>query len=271
LGSLFNRWSNGAALDRQLRADCRQIPPLKGPEEAGRARHSPAERAQILNQITDRLFGLGVAPGALVRAQDLPPQLHDTSPDTPEDHPRCPAAIKGLRFERYRGYSATRRLRMSTDIDTATSYAESTDRIEKSTLLRAPRSRVWRALTNAEEFGAWFRVALEGNFEVGKSIEGQITYPGYEHLRMVVVVERMEPEELFSYRWHPGGEEPKDPANEPTTLVEFRLEEVEEGTRLTLVESGFDQLPPEKREKAWRENEGGWTIQMDNIRQHVDG
>lgn len=160
---------------------------------------------------------------------------------------------------------------MSTKDEIPAEYAANTDRIEKSILLRASRSRVWKALTDAEEFGAWFRVALEGDFEVGKTIEGQITYPGYEHLRMEVRVERMEPEELFSYRWHPGGEEPKDPANEPTTLVEFRLEEVEEGTRLTLVESGFDQLPPEAREKAWRENEGGWTIQMDHIRQHVDG
>ena len=146
-----------------------------------------------------------------------------------------------------------------------------TDRIEKSVLLRAPRSRVWRALTDAEEFGAWFRAAMEGPFAVGETARGRITYPGYEHLTMEVVVERMEPERLFSYRWHPGAEEPEDPATAPTTLVEFRLEDVPGGTRLTVVESGFDRLPPERREVAFRENEGGWEIQMENVRKHVDG
>jgi uncharacterized protein YndB with AHSA1/START domain len=146
-----------------------------------------------------------------------------------------------------------------------------TDRIEKTIVLRAPRSRVWRALTDAGEFGTWFRAEMEGPFEVGRTARGRITYPGYEHLTMEVRVERMEPERLFSYRWHPGGEVPVDPAAAPTTLVEFRLEEVAEGTRLTLVESGFDRLPPERRETAWRENEKGWTEQMENVRRHVGG
>jgi uncharacterized protein YndB with AHSA1/START domain len=146
-----------------------------------------------------------------------------------------------------------------------------TDRIEKSVLLRAPRSRVWRALTDAEEFGAWFRVALEGQFAVGEPVRGRITYAGYEHLMMEVTVERMDPECLFSFRWHPGADEPEDPATEPTTLVELRLEETPEGTLLTVVESGFDRLPPGRRDEAFRQNEEGWAIQMENVREHVDG
>ena len=116
----------------------------------------------------------------------------------------------------------------------------SSDRIEKKILLRVPRSRVWRALTKAKEFGAWFRVRLEGEFAVGKRIQGKITYPGYEHLTMDVTVERMDEERLFSLRWHPYAIDPKvDYSKEPTTLVEFQLEEVAEGTMLTVVESGF--------------------------------
>lgn len=146
-----------------------------------------------------------------------------------------------------------------------------TDRIEKTVLLRAPRSRVWRALTDAEEFGTWFRVALEEPFAVGKTVRGQITFPGYEHMTMEMIIERMEPERLFSYRWHPGAEAPEDPATAPTTLVEFHLEEVSEGTRLTVIESGFDRLPPDRRDQAFRENEEGWACQMENIRSHVGG
>jgi len=148
---------------------------------------------------------------------------------------------------------------------------QSTDRIEKSVLLRAPRSRVWRALTDSGEFGTWFQAVLEGPFVVGETVDGRITYPGYEHVRFEVRVERMEPEHLFALRWHPGADPPEDPDAEPTTLVEFRLEEVPEGTRLTLVESGFDRLPPERREVAFRQNEQGWTGQMESIRRHVEG
>src|SRR5690349_8745514 len=120
----------------------------------------------------------------------------------------------------------------------------SSDRVEKTILLRAPRTRVWRALTNADEFGAWFRVKLEGGFAVGKRVEGKITHPGYEHLTMEVAVERMDAEQLFSFRWHPYAVDPKiDYSTEPTTLVEFRLEEVADGTLLTVVESGFDRIP----------------------------
>jgi len=146
------------------------------------------------------------------------------------------------------------------------------DRIEKQILLRAPRSRVWRALTNAEEFGTWFRVKLEGSFAVGKAIQGKITYPGYEHVTMAVTVERMDAEHLFSYRWHPYAIDPKiDYSNEPTTLVEFRLEEVADGTMLTVVESGFDKIPPERRDEAFRMNTDGWSGQMENIQRHLAG
>jgi len=149
---------------------------------------------------------------------------------------------------------------------------QSTDRIQKSIVLRSPRGRVWRALTDAREFGAWFRVEFDGQFAVGRTLRGRITFPGYEHLTMELTVERMEPERLFSYRWHPNAvDADADYASEPTTLVEFRLEEVPEGTSLTLLESGFDGIAPERREEAFRRNEGGWEIQMENIRSHVAG
>jgi len=141
-----------------------------------------------------------------------------------------------------------------------------TDRIEKQIVLRAPRSKVWRALTDAEQFGAWFRVALEGGFTPGQRTRGRITHPGYEHLTMDMLVEKLEPERYFSYRWHPGATDPKvDYSTEPTTLVEFTLDEIAGGTRLRVTESGFDQLPPERRGEAFRLNEGGWAEQMVNI------
>src|SRR5262245_10536671 len=113
-------------------------------------------------------------------------------------------------------YRACRRPKMNTT---------QSDRIEKKILLRAPQSRVWRALTDSKEFGTWFRVNLEGPFVAGKTVRGRITHPGYEHVTLDLVVERMEPEKLFSYRWHPYAVDPKiDYSKEPTTLVEFRLE-----------------------------------------------
>ena len=145
------------------------------------------------------------------------------------------------------------------------------DRIEKNILLKAPGSRVWRALTNAREFGQWFRAKLDGDFAVGEPIRGKITYPGYEHLTMELNVERMdEAERIFSFRWHPHAVDPKvDYSMEPTTLVEFQLEEVPEGTLLTVVESGFDQIPEERRAKAFRMNSEGWATQLENIQRHV--
>jgi uncharacterized protein YndB with AHSA1/START domain len=147
-----------------------------------------------------------------------------------------------------------------------------TDRIEKNVLLHAPKARVWRALTDASEFGSWFGVKLESGFAVGQSAAGQITNPGYEHLTMRVEVERMEAEKLFSFRWHPNATDPKkDYSAEPATLVEFRLEETAEGTLLTVVESGFDQLPPERRADAFRGNSAGWAQQVERIKRHVGG
>lgn len=150
--------------------------------------------------------------------------------------------------------------------------ASGTDHIEKQVLLRAPQARVWRALTDAGEFGAWFRAKLDGPFVPGGRTTGHITYPGYEHLCLDVLVERMEAETLFAFRWHPAAVDPAvDYSCEPSTLVEFHLEAVAGGTLLRLVESGFDQLPAERREEAYRQNEGGWAIQMDNIHRHVAG
>jgi len=147
-----------------------------------------------------------------------------------------------------------------------------TDRIEKQILLRAPRSRVWRALTDAGEFGTWFRVRLEGEFAVGRRVRGRITYPGYEHLTMEVTVERMDDEKLFSFRWHPYAIDPKvDYSTEPTTLVEFRLQDEADGTRLTVVESGFDRIPAARRDEAFRMNSQGWAVQIENILRHVTG
>ncbi|MFB9125666.1 vanillate O-demethylase oxidoreductase VanB [Paraburkholderia dipogonis] len=147
----------------------------------------------------------------------------------------------------------------------------STDRIEKQILLKAPRSRVWRALSNAEEFGNWFGVNLAGkHFVAGQSVQGNITYPGYEYLVMDVHVERVEPEHHLSWRWHPAAVDINvDYSPEPTTLVVFELTEVESGTLLRVVESGFDQLPPGRREEAFRMNSGGWDEQMTNIERHV--
>ena len=147
----------------------------------------------------------------------------------------------------------------------------STDRIERKILLKAPRARVWRALSNAEEFGGWFGVALKGKaFAAGKRVQGQITYPGYEHVVFDVLIERVEPERLLSWRWHPAAVEPSvDYSQEPTTLVVFELKEVDGGTLLSVVESGFDNVPPARRLEAFRMNSGGWDEQMQNIEKHV--
>jgi uncharacterized protein YndB with AHSA1/START domain len=146
----------------------------------------------------------------------------------------------------------------------------SPDRIEKEILLRAPRSRVWRAIADADQFGAWFGVKLEGPFAKGATVRGRITSPGYEHLTMEIVVERIEPEQLLSYRWHPYAIDPKvDYSAEPSTLVELRLEEASGGTRLRVVESGFDRITAARRDGAFRMNDNGWAQQMKNIERHV--
>jgi uncharacterized protein YndB with AHSA1/START domain len=144
------------------------------------------------------------------------------------------------------------------------------DRIEKRIELKAPVSRVWRALTDYREFGEWFRVKLDGPFVVGAVSRGQVTYPGYEHLRWEAVVQKMEPEKLFSYTWHPFAIDPKkDYSQETPTLVEFRLEKTAGGTLLMVTESGFDKIPSDRREEAFRMNDGGWAQQLKNIESHV--
>lgn len=145
------------------------------------------------------------------------------------------------------------------------------DRIEKKILLRVPRPRVWRAIVDRAEFGQWFRVALPpGEFKPGEQVSGHITYPGYEHLMMRVAVESVEPQRLLSFRWHPAAVEPNvDYEKEPSTLVSFVLSDAEDGTLLSVVESGFDKLPASRRNEAWRMNDSGWTEQMKNIENHV--
>jgi uncharacterized protein YndB with AHSA1/START domain len=143
--------------------------------------------------------------------------------------------------------------------------------IEKRIKIDAPVSRVWRALTDHEEFGTWFRVKLDGPFVPGRVSRGRITYPGYEHLTWEATVETMEPERLFSFTWHPYAVDPDiDYSSEPTTLVEFTLEAKDGGTLLTVTETGFDAIPKDRRFEAYRMNEGGWTAQMDNVRRHVE-
>jgi uncharacterized protein YndB with AHSA1/START domain len=147
----------------------------------------------------------------------------------------------------------------------------STDRIERKILLKAPRSRVWRALSNAEEFGAWFGVDFKGKaFAAGQPVKGQVTYPGYEHLVMEVFIERIVPERLLSWRWHPAAIDPAvDYSPEPTTLVVFELQDVEGGVELSVVESGFDEIPAARRATAFRLNASGWDEQLVNIEKHV--
>jgi uncharacterized protein YndB with AHSA1/START domain len=147
----------------------------------------------------------------------------------------------------------------------------STDRIERKVLIKAPRARVWRALSNAGEFGDWFGVNFKGKtFVAGKHVQGKITYPGYEHLTMDVLIERIVPEQLLSWRWHPAAIDPKvDYSQEPTTLVEFELKEVDGDTMLTVVESGLDKIPLARRADVFRMNSSGWDEQMENIKKHV--
>ena len=144
------------------------------------------------------------------------------------------------------------------------------NRIEKRIELSAAPARVWRAISDYREFGTWFGVKLEGPFVAGQQAEGQITYPGYEHVRWRAVIQKIEPERLFSFTWHPYAIDPKvDYSHETPTLVEFRLEKSATGTLLTLTESGFDKVPAERRAEAFRMNDGGWAQQMKNIERHV--
>lgn len=153
---------------------------------------------------------------------------------------------------------------MSTDSDT--------DRIERSIVINAPRDRVWRALSNAAEFGAWFGAKLEGQtFTPGGRARGQISANGYEHLWLEMVVERIEPQDLFSFRWHPYAVDPSvDYSQEQPTLVTFTLKDAPgHGTLLTVVESGFDNVSPHRRLEAFRMNSRGWEAQIGNIARHA--
>jgi uncharacterized protein YndB with AHSA1/START domain len=157
-----------------------------------------------------------------------------------------------------------------TTTTTDTPTMTDTDRIEKKVQLNAPRSRVWRAFADSQQFGEWFRVILEGAFVEGKTVRGKILHPGYEHMTMEMFIEQIEPERFFSYRWHPYAIDANfDYSQEPTTLVEFRLEEANGGTTLTIVESGFDRVPLARRDEAYRMNDKGWTGQAKAIEKYV--
>lgn len=146
----------------------------------------------------------------------------------------------------------------------------STDRIEKSIVLPVTRSRVWRALTDVREFNKWFGVELTAPFTPGAVVSGNITIPGYEHVAMTAWVETIEPERAFSFRWHPNATDTSiDYSADATTLVAFTLEEVPEGTRLVVTESGFDALPASRRLQAFNGNSKGWDSQMQRITKYL--
>lgn len=144
------------------------------------------------------------------------------------------------------------------------------DQIERTIEIKAPVSRVWRALTDHREFGQWFRVELDGPFVPGGLSTGLMTYPGFEGWPWRALVECMEPERLFSFRWHDyDAEVGSNIADQPTTLVEFRLAATPNGSRLTITESGFEALPDPRRFAVLRDNAEGWTIQARNLAAHV--
>ena len=148
----------------------------------------------------------------------------------------------------------------------------STDRIERQIRLSSPRSRVWRALTDAREFGKWFGVDFHDEFKPGATVRGRLTIKNYDHLTMDFIVDRIEPERYFSFRWHPYAIDPnEDYSKEPMTLVAFTLESADGGTLLTVVESGFDRIPASRRIKAFEMNTKGWEGQLKNIEKYLAG
>ncbi len=159
--------------------------------------------------------------------------------------------------------------------------ASDTDRIQKVVTLKAPVERVWRAITDASEFGSWFGALFEGAFRPGTPIKGKIVptkadpelakmQEPYAGAAIDFTVDRIEPMRLFSFRWHPFAVDPAvDYSTEPTTLVVFELEPVAGGTRLTITESGFDRLPLARRAQAYESNEGGWTAQVTLITKYL--
>ena len=146
----------------------------------------------------------------------------------------------------------------------------SEDRIEKQIRIQAPRSRVWRALTDAESFGQWFGVTLQGAFAPRATLKSRIEHKGYEHVTLEMTIEQMQPEHFFSWRWHPHAIDPNfDYSAEPKTLVTFELEEAPDGTLLKVTESGFNGIPLGRRGDAYRGNEKGWEIQVGAIQRYV--
>jgi uncharacterized protein YndB with AHSA1/START domain len=149
--------------------------------------------------------------------------------------------------------------------------ATSTARIEKQIVIDSPRSRVWRAVSDVREFNKWFGAALTSPFAPGAVVSGKLTIPGYDHLTITVWVEKVQPETFFSFRWHPNAmDQSVDYSKEATTLVTFTLDEVTEGTRLTIVETGFDALPESRRIKAFTSNDGGWGSQIRKIGDYLE-
>lgn len=146
------------------------------------------------------------------------------------------------------------------------------DKIVKTIDLQATVDRVWRAVTDHNEFGEWFRVALEKPFAVGEQTAGNITYPGYEHMRLEAMVKTMDTNTLFAFTWSPIPDESGNaPLGGMETLVEFKFEAIESGTRLTIIESGFAALPSDvDRTEALNRNAEGWEIQTQNIAAHVE-
>lgn len=145
------------------------------------------------------------------------------------------------------------------------------DCIERETVLKAPVSRVWRALTDYREFGEWFRVKLESPFKAGEEASGQVLNPGYEHITWRAVIQDIDPQQYFAFTWHPYALDPKvDYSKEVPTLVEFRLQATSDGgTRLDFSECGFNDLTPDRQKEAFEKHEKGWTQQMKNIGDYI--
>jgi uncharacterized protein YndB with AHSA1/START domain len=141
------------------------------------------------------------------------------------------------------------------------------DRIEKQIVLKAPRSKVWKALTDARQFSVWFGVDVEGDFAPGREVWAVSNHPGYEG-RFSMTIDEMVPDNRFSWRWHPGAPG-KDYGAEPPTLVVFELSDVQGGTLLKVVETGFSALPMARQASAYQDNEGGWATQMRRIEEYV--
>jgi uncharacterized protein YndB with AHSA1/START domain len=147
----------------------------------------------------------------------------------------------------------------------------SQDCIEDQIALNAPVSRVWQALTHHKEFGEWFHAKLDGPFVLGQTVRGHITYQGFEHYKWEATVQKIEPETLFSFTWHPYAFDlERDYSQEPQTLVEFKLEKIPNGTKLLVSESGFDKIPEDRRDEAFSMHENGWSEQMKNIEEYLE-